>query len=262
MAEHSASFDKRGECTTTMSAMDESMTGQCPSDDQVTSSVIMQQESPLLKLPAELKNYIFELALGSHDTVMLYVKHHPANDTAKSRLEFRPSLPAITKVCRQLRHEVSMDAYYANNTFVFSDSTFNARVLSVFKAIREPSASQMKRVKVYNSQVLRKDSDNAPCTISIRFSAEIVDSARVEITDVRTKGIETYAGQYRAREGICCYFIEKLFRIEQGVLDLVMDYDREMKSMSIAHGDICETCNRLQGECTFRKPRRCSRDIG
>ena len=71
----------------------------------------MEQDSLLLKLPAELRNRIYRTALVSSDA--LDVTDKP-----------RPTEPALLATCKQIRTE-ALGIYYSENSFLLSINIFN-----------------------------------------------------------------------------------------------------------------------------------------
>ena len=73
--------------------------------------------SPLLLLPAEIRNIIFEYAMY-HETINLYQRYNMRTRIAAS--EPRHSEPLLF-VCRQIYREVAILPYKLNNFFVSFD---------------------------------------------------------------------------------------------------------------------------------------------
>lgn len=72
--------------------------------------------SPLAKLPAELRNHVYELALRHPVPLKLY--WDPILDEFHRLEAFRPRLPlALTETCQQVRVECTQ-IFYAINTFI------------------------------------------------------------------------------------------------------------------------------------------------
>lgn len=72
--------------------------------------------SPLLRLPGELRNEIYRYALVEADNEHIRISKH-----------IKPAQPGILQVNRQCRKE-SADIFYAENTFAFGISHFDAAI--------------------------------------------------------------------------------------------------------------------------------------
>ncbi|GAB7345369.1 hypothetical protein MBLNU457_3716t1 [Dothideomycetes sp. NU457] len=69
---------------------------------------------PLLDLPAELRNHVYELVVSGD---CIYVTHR-GDEVIRRPAIGDQHARAITRVCRQTRHE-SLEIYFQSNTFVF-----------------------------------------------------------------------------------------------------------------------------------------------
>jgi hypothetical protein len=76
-----------------------------------------QRNSPLLKLPAEVRNCIYEYAFarGSID----FMKDSASSDDSSPHTRKHQGASALIHVCRQVRHE-ALPIFYTNTTFHFS----------------------------------------------------------------------------------------------------------------------------------------------
>lgn len=111
----------------------------------IISSTPLHQDSPLLRLPAEIKNRVFELVIPTNTTVIL--RAQAADDADRKRYIFRPLPLALLLTCRELRAEFTT-MYYATNTFLIFDTMFQPQSLARDVATRLGKASQIRRVKV------------------------------------------------------------------------------------------------------------------
>ncbi|KAK5123200.1 hypothetical protein LTR85_003399 [Meristemomyces frigidus] len=84
--------------------------------------------SPLLSLPAEIRNMIYSLTLVQPSPIMVYAKR------TATGLRFFPDSPALTAASHGLQHEAG-PMYHALNTFYFHESMFPT------SSRREPLAS-------------------------------------------------------------------------------------------------------------------------
>jgi len=67
-------------------------------------SLHVQQQTPLLSIPAEVRNKIYQLSLVNEDVVL------------DVKILSTPTEPALLATCRQIRHEAS-SIFYGENTF-------------------------------------------------------------------------------------------------------------------------------------------------
>lgn len=77
------------------------------------STETTHQESRLMKLPAELRNLIYELVVVEAKTIDIVDPDHVQGGPGVSE---RAKQPGIAQVCRQLRREV-LPIFYSQNTF-------------------------------------------------------------------------------------------------------------------------------------------------
>ncbi|KAF2150119.1 hypothetical protein K461DRAFT_296500 [Myriangium duriaei CBS 260.36] len=77
----------------------------------------LQQESPLLSLPPELRNYISELCLTSSKPIVnpLTPKSNATPETSSAYRSVPPLGAGLLATCQRVRHEVSKTALYAND---------------------------------------------------------------------------------------------------------------------------------------------------
>lgn len=109
-------------------------------------ATIIPQDSPLLNLPGEIKNRIFELVHPSGNTIILSA-HKQAAGT-KTTYHFSPASPPLSAVCRQLRAEFPIARYYATNTFVITEALFRLDVFTAFVAGRLPAIDHLRIARV------------------------------------------------------------------------------------------------------------------
>lgn len=88
--------------------------------------------SPLGRLPAELRNRIYELVLTLPTTIEIDPTiPNDKRSKASSLLRSRPNVFALVKTCRQVHSESNL-MIYANNTFDFSNVARPAKSLRRF----------------------------------------------------------------------------------------------------------------------------------
>ncbi|KAK4540588.1 hypothetical protein LTR36_009118 [Oleoguttula mirabilis] len=114
-------------------------------DDSKSPPVRIAQDSPLLRLPAALKNMIYELATPSSTTLLLRAERRTTTKGTTYRIY--PDLPVLTAVCRETRNEYPLELYHADNTFLFTDGMFNRGVLAAFFNARGKAAEAIASLK-------------------------------------------------------------------------------------------------------------------
>ena len=82
-----------------------------------------RQSSPLLALPAELRNRIYELVVGEANTINIYTDKvatkHPRLPGVYRYLPLPPTEPGLAKTCRNTRKE-ALPIYYGTKSFYFN----------------------------------------------------------------------------------------------------------------------------------------------
>lgn len=81
--------------------------------DEAVSTLHNQKQSPLLRLPAELRNWIYEYALGSLTIRKCLFRPHKFRAFDTSRQE-RTNLTALASTCRQLYGETRLLPFELN----------------------------------------------------------------------------------------------------------------------------------------------------
>ena len=163
---------------------------------------VIQQASPLLNLPAEIRNEIFEPGLPTATTIILsaQVQHRAGGTTT---YVFRPALPPLYAVCRQLRVEF-IARYYAENTFRLAHAMFQHNALAAFIAGRMPAIVKIRSVQANQwCQIVHGVSASAveqsiPNT-TIRFKASM-DATGVNLDEVLPRP-----------DRICCCTLREAF---------------------------------------------------
>jgi hypothetical protein len=128
----------------------------------IHSSVRNQQESPLLRLPAEIRNAICELVLGGLRLHVICVPprwarscHVAARDeNTQSGFKELHKLTALTLVCRQLYAETNILPFKLNSVYIFSD-TFHH--LATALSDQQRNAISTIRIYFYVDRLPRSD---------------------------------------------------------------------------------------------------------
>lgn len=85
------------------------------------SPTAIQHASPLLRLPGEIKNRIFDLVHPNGITILLRVVKQRSTGTIS--YQFYPAPPPLAAVCQQFRADFPVAQYYSEHTSHISDST-------------------------------------------------------------------------------------------------------------------------------------------
>ena len=111
---------------------------------------------PFLRLPAELRNRIYELTVVDLSRVISVVDDFPYRKNIKAEV----AQPPITKVCRQLRTE-SLPVFYGANVFKieaqsrFRNALVPNRAIAWLRAIGAANRSRLKHLYVdYNEGMM------------------------------------------------------------------------------------------------------------
>lgn len=109
-------------------------------------SPTVEQDSSLVKLPAELKDRIFELAMSTNTIIAIRAESATSRRSLGSlncqppihahlSYEFKPTAPPILSVCRELRDHASA-MYYGSNIFLLSDVALQPKAFEGFVVAR------------------------------------------------------------------------------------------------------------------------------
>ncbi|KAK5123199.1 hypothetical protein LTR85_003398 [Meristemomyces frigidus] len=98
-------------------------------DSASLSAPAVTQDSPLLRLPAELKNHIYELSTRASATILVRAERRTTTE-GKTTYRVYPDSPALTAVCRQTRNDYPYQFYYAGDLFLLTDSIFKPELFS------------------------------------------------------------------------------------------------------------------------------------
>lgn len=155
---------------------------QCFSPKMALPDRVVKQDSPLLKLPAELRNRIYEEALTSNTSVCL-----------RPRPDCTPcwSPPALLMTCQTVRNEAS-PIYYAKNVFKVKELIYSDcdDVLITWLGVLEPGTRQQIR-RIYLDDKFYNHPDVIPrieeCLCKLR-RAELVLQKEVIFVEMRYEG--------------------------------------------------------------------------
>lgn len=104
--------------------------------------------SRLLQLPAELRTYIFELAVLSEKTLVTFCLDAYQKDTLQEATQ-----PALTRVSKQLRSE-SLLLFYKCNTFVLHTEGAKAEQGHQWARCTEPYLTELTRIDIWQRYVV------------------------------------------------------------------------------------------------------------
>jgi len=102
-----------------------------------SDSIVTMDNSPLNKLPAELRNYIYELIVAAEAPIHIMYNSHSEPTVAWIH---KPQLSGLPEACRAT-HRESMQLYYATNKFSFTDfgGQREAKLVQDFCAMTGPT---------------------------------------------------------------------------------------------------------------------------
>lgn len=213
---------------------------------------IKSNETPsiLFRLPAEIKNQIFELTMPTNTAICLRVERLP-DDGHKRRYRLLPSLPALYSTCRQLRADFPIAHYYSANTFVISDVMFQPAAMSIFRAARRPAIDNVDKVRVAHTiETYRSNRTYQRVGVYV-FSASRAGSGQVDFTGIKFQGDEERVGG----NSICSCTIEQLAaECGQNLLEFCCKYVEKAPECTIQDsagygempGRTCRRCGNWQ----------------
>ncbi|KAK4959480.1 hypothetical protein LTR10_004285 [Elasticomyces elasticus] len=178
-----------------------------------------EQQSPLFRIAAELRNIIYELAMQNETSILLRIEEGERlgsvvfpPEERKRVLRILPAVQPLHQVCRSMRDECPTHHYYAKNTFLFTDSVLSVRFLDLLVATRGKAVRSMENVKVYMATQDIFSMPGMPTyqadSLRIRFSMTKQDNGVVEIQDLTST---THTAQ---RMKVC--FCQTLRVVQQG----------------------------------------------
>ncbi|KAK4890397.1 hypothetical protein LTR27_010925 [Elasticomyces elasticus] len=156
-----------------------------------------QRQSKLLSIAPELRNAIYELSVtGLTCTVQIESfgsgKPHPRPHTYAAYIargaiwRFDLGLPAFYYACRSTRDEFPLSQFYANNTFVFNDSTMERKVLDAFMSTCPEAVKAIRSIKVKISRENVAIYDPTGQIFDVSFALCKLDSGEVKVKDLCT----------------------------------------------------------------------------
>ncbi|KAK3625745.1 hypothetical protein LTR56_020249 [Elasticomyces elasticus] len=155
----------------------------------------------LLGLPTEIREQIFKLA--SHSTnVLLHVEH-----ISPRRMRFQPKLPPLYYVCRLTYNEFPLEEFYANTTFVLTDSMLDMRVLEAFIATRGEAVHKIASMKIDITRYLPTMRAFTGTVFGVRFSMQKRDDGVVVVERLTANSRDQ---DLRSGAGLCkCGLLEE-----------------------------------------------------
>lgn len=130
------------------------------------------------KLPGELRNRIWRLAVLDDTAIPLHVAHYKNRDGEYcSCVQIQH---ALMQVCKQAHHEVT-DIYYLENTFRITQDFFYGRAMEVLVLAMKPWAAEMTRLEVTHD-LMRDSLRPARRTMSVAMDLTVLsDEGRITV---------------------------------------------------------------------------------
>ncbi|KAK5693919.1 hypothetical protein LTR97_009536 [Elasticomyces elasticus] len=166
-----------------------------------------EQQPPIFRTAAELRNCIYELAIPTSTTILLRVENVTA--ASKPTIRFHPALPPLHYVCRRTHNECPLYQYYTNNTFLFADDMLRLRILDALVATRGDIIKAITSVKVTLVTGSIEEVGESHRKITIRFT--LTKSPSTGAVDVKDLRVTSRSSQH---ENLC--FCGTLYGAQQG----------------------------------------------
>lgn len=165
----------------------------------------------LLELPAELKAYIYELAMTRAETLWTIRRlHYTIYHGITHQLPRRHAQPPLTRVCREIRLEV-LPLHYARNTFGFTLALFHiGGSYSASLGNMAPFVQYLKKIRIA-----------AGCTRDCTFEADLFSGVTLLLKEhVEDSKSESEVEDSEVQQACAC---EKTKRVRaQAVVDRFM----------------------------------------
>jgi len=153
--------------------------------DTVSKGTVIEQDSPFLRLPGELRNRIYGLSMP--ESIILVRAERRITTKGKSIYRFFPGLPALMSVCREMRQEFPLNTYFGKRTVLLTDGMFGpSEIFSRVIDIRGQAAEIISKAKVNMVATLRDGRELQP--LRIRFTTHSASDAGIVISDLATSG--------------------------------------------------------------------------
>ncbi|KAK5704519.1 hypothetical protein LTR17_021827 [Elasticomyces elasticus] len=144
-----------------------------------------EQQPPIFRIAAELRNRIYELALPFSTTILLRVENVTA--ASKPTIRFHPALPPLHYVCRRTHNECPLYQYYTNNIFLFTGAILSLRNLDALVATRGEVIKTITSAKVTLVTGAIADIYASVRKITIRFSlSKSPSTGTIEVKNLTT----------------------------------------------------------------------------
>lgn len=193
---------------------------------QMTLDTQQQEPPPLLALPAEVQNYIFELSMPTHTTICLRAENVTTN-YRQPRFRLHPSLPPLYSTCKQIRAAFPIAQYYKNNTFLITDNMLRPGAMSAFLSARQPVIKYLARVRISHSVGEGREREGwyrtGFPTVHYIFDVKLTGLGEVFLEARKAK----YAAGRSYEEfsvGICTCTMGKLVQGGTTIVDVLSDY--------------------------------------
>ncbi|KAK4959479.1 hypothetical protein LTR10_004284 [Elasticomyces elasticus] len=165
-----------------------------------------EQQPPIFRIAAELRNRIYELAIPTSTTILLRVENVTA--ASKPTIRFHPALPPLHYVCRRTHNQCPLYQYYTNNTILFADDMLRLRILDALVATRGDIIKAITSVKVTLVTGSIEEVGESHRKITIRFT--LTKSPSTGAVDVKDLRVTSRSSQH---ENLC--FCGTLYRAQQ-----------------------------------------------
>lgn len=204
------------------------------------------QLPPMLRLPAELRVRIYELAMPTTATNILLRYDHPK--APAGHRSFEPEAPPpIDHVCRRLCEDGPVHDYYAKNVFILYDHILELSTFDKFVRSSGRLVKAITNVKVNITHNLKAMTAFTGGWFNLSFSLKKRENGAVAVEGYTSEHIEP---DYRDPTKLCC--CELLQTIKPGsyrgdsVLDILRAVLEGYAAASPVHGDrrphVCATC--------------------
>ncbi|KAK5739814.1 hypothetical protein LTR17_005100 [Elasticomyces elasticus] len=124
----------------------------------------------LLGVPTEIREQIFKLVSSDSTNVLLYVEN-----LSPKKLRFQPNLPPLYYTCRLTYNEFPLEEFYANTTFVLTDSMLEMRALESYIATRGEVVHKIASMKINITRNLATMRAFTGTIFGVRFNMQARD---------------------------------------------------------------------------------------
>ena len=190
-------------------------------------------ESPLLKLPPELRNRIYHYAVVSSNPIYL-----------------PPRYPSLMLTCRKLYNEAK-SIYYEDNTFYFSNASITPAFVNHCRRCAGPSANKMSTANVMKHI---RTGDGRFCWFRLQIGIGEDRSLEVEMLSTKIWNDNGYGyGSCDGQELCLCEFTRMAKACETAIspfFDLLEKYARMVRAPGNMLARLCNVCG-LTWRCEY-----------